>query len=212
MFQTLCSLASVNNLRVFLLGGRPGSAGRAAAEMRRRFPVLQISTCCPPFGFEKTESGLEQTAYAIRAAKPDLLFVALGAPKQEYWIYEHGLHLSVPICVGVGGSFEMVAGVVPRAPLWIQNLHCEWLHRLCHEPRRMWRRYLIGNLEFISIVARQRMRRAVLDAFYSLVDKDGFAAEFYESDLQHKRRRLANVLSFESSEVNETPRTDALVS
>jgi N-acetylglucosaminyldiphosphoundecaprenol N-acetyl-beta-D-mannosaminyltransferase len=212
MFQTLCGLAAANNLHVFLLGGRPGSADRAAVEIKRRFPALRMSTCCPPFGFEKTASGLERTAQAIREARPDLLFVAFGAPKQEYWIYEHGLHLSVPICVGVGGSFEMVAGVVPRAPLWLQKLRCEWLYRLCREPRRMWRRYLIGNLEFMSIVVHQRMRRAVLDAFYSLVDKDGFAAEFYEPDLQYKHKRLANVLNFESSDVNESPRSGALVS
>ncbi len=212
LFQTLCGLAAVNSLHVFLLGGLPGSADRAAVEIKQRFPGLRISTYCPPFGFEQTTSGLEQTAQAIRTARPDLLFVALGAPKQEYWIYDHGLQLSVPICVGVGGSFEMVAGVVPRAPLWIQNLHCEWLYRLCREPRRMWRRYLIGNLEFTAIVVRQRMRRAVLDAFFSLVDKDRFAAELYEPSLQYRHRRLASVMNFERGEVSESRRSDALVS
>ena len=109
--------------------------------------------------------------------------MALGAPKQEYWIYEHGLHLSVPVCIGVGGSFEIVGGIVPRAPLWTQNIGCEWLYRLCREPRRMWRRYLIGNLEFAAIVLRQRIRRVFLDAFVQFVNEDRFAAELSELTL-----------------------------
>jgi len=210
MFQTLCSLAAENDLRVFLLGGRPGSADLAAARLRQRLSVLQISTYCPPMGFEKTTAGLEDTARAVRAAKPDLLFVAFGAPKQEYWIYEHGLKLAVPICVGVGGTFEMVAGVVRRAPRWVQNCGCEWLYRLCSEPRRMWRRYLIGNLQFAAIILRQYIRRAFLDSFFSLVDKDRFAAELYEPNLQYQRKLAANFLNCRSSEISESRHPDAL--
>jgi len=210
MFQTLCSLAAENNLHVFLLGGRPDSADLTAALLKQRLSILRISTYCPPLGFEKTAAGLEETARAVRAAKPDLLFVALGAPKQEYWIYDHGLQLTVPICVGVGGTFEMVAGVVRRAPLWLQECGCEWLYRLCSEPRRMWRRYLIGNLQFAAIVLRQWIRRAFLGSFFSLVDKDRFAAELYEPSLQHKRKRVASVLNFRSSEMIDSRHPDTL--
>lgn len=196
MFQALCALADEHKLRVFLLGGRPNSADLSAIALKRRLSSLQISTYCPPFGFEKTAAGLEKTARAIRAAKPDLLFVGLGAPKQESWIYECGLQLSVPICVGVGGAFEMVAGVVRRAPRWVQRIGCEWLYRLCLEPRRMWRRYLIGNLEFAAIVMRQLIRRAFLAAFFSLLDKERFAAELHEPSLQYKRKLFASVLDF----------------
>jgi N-acetylglucosaminyldiphosphoundecaprenol N-acetyl-beta-D-mannosaminyltransferase len=210
MFQTLCGLAAENNLHVFLLGGRPNSADLTAAALKRRLSILRISTYCPPFGFEKTAAGLEETAQAIRAASPDLLFVAFGTPKQEYWIYEHGLQLSVPICVGVGGAFEMVAGVARRAPLWIQNVGCEWLYRLCLEPRRMWRRYVIGNPKFAIIVIRQCLRRAFLATFFSLVDKDRFAAELYEPCLQHKREFVASVLNFRSREMREGHDADPL--
>jgi N-acetylglucosaminyldiphosphoundecaprenol N-acetyl-beta-D-mannosaminyltransferase len=211
MFQTLCGLAAENGLHVFLLGGRPGSADLASIALKQRFPALQTSTYCPPLGFEKTMAGLKETAQAIRAASPDLLFVAFGAPKQEYWIYEHGLQLSVPVCVGVGGSFEMVAGVVRRAPLWIQKLNCEWLYRLCLEPRRLWRRYLIGNLEFAAIVIRQRVRRAFLDAFFALVDKDIFAAELREPRLQYRRKVLISLMSSSAEEMNASYHSDALV-
>jgi N-acetylglucosaminyldiphosphoundecaprenol N-acetyl-beta-D-mannosaminyltransferase len=183
LFKVLCGLAADTGLHVFLVGGRPGSAELAAAALQGDHPGLKCSTYCPPLGFEQSEVGLRRTADAIAAARPDILFVAFGAPKQEYWIYEHGLRLSVPVCIGVGGSFEIVGGVVPRAPLWAQNIGCEWLYRFSREPRRMWRRYLIGNLEFAAIVLRQRVRRAFLDTFVHYVNEDRFAAELSELTL-----------------------------
>ena len=121
------------------------------------------------------------------SAQPDILFVAFGAPKQEYWIYEHGLQLSVPVCIGVGGSFEIVGGVVPARSQWTQNIGCEWLYRLCREPRRMWRRYLIGNLEFAAIVLRQRIRR-FSGHVCALRQRGPFAAELSELALQQRNR------------------------
>jgi len=205
MFQALCELAAENDLRVFLLGGLPKSAELAAAVLKQRSASLRISTYCPPFGFEKSAAGLEETARAIRAARPDLLFVGLGAPKQEYWIYEHGLQLSIPVSMGVGGSFEMVAGIVRRAPRWMQDRGCEWLYRWYREPRRLWRRYLIGNLEFGAIVVRQRIRRAFLASFFTLVDKDRFEAELYEPGLRYRSELFASTLKFRSVEISESP-------
>jgi N-acetylglucosaminyldiphosphoundecaprenol N-acetyl-beta-D-mannosaminyltransferase len=191
LFKELCRLAVEYELHVFLLGGRPGSAELSAAVLKSEFPGLKCSTYCPPFGFEQSAAGLKQTANAITAVQPDILFAALGAPKQEYWIYRHGLKLSVPVCIGVGGSFEIVGGVVPRAPMWTQNIGCEWLYRLCREPRRMWRRYLIGNAEFAAIVCRQRIRRILLNAFVHLVNENHFAAELSEMALLEHTKPLA---------------------
>ncbi len=190
IFKELCARAAKTGLHVFLLGGRPGSAELAASVLQAGNPGLRCTTYCPPLGFEQSELGLRQTAHAITAARPDILFVAFGAPKQEYWIYEHGLQLSVPVCIGVGGSFEIVGGVVPRAPQWTQNIGCEWLYRLCREPRRMWRRYLIGNAEFATIVLRQRIRRAILDTFVHFVNEDRFAAELSELALLQQNKSL----------------------
>ena len=183
LFKELCGHAAEADLHVFLLGGRPGSAELAAMTLKGDHPTLMCTTYCPPLGFEQSADELKQTADAITSAQPDILFVAFGAPKQEYWIYEHGLQLSVPVCIGVGGSFEIVGGVVPRAPMWTQNIGCEWLYRLCREPRRMWRRYLFGNLEFAAIVLRQRFRRAFLNTFMHYVNEDRFAAELSELTL-----------------------------
>jgi N-acetylglucosaminyldiphosphoundecaprenol N-acetyl-beta-D-mannosaminyltransferase len=180
MLRRLCGLAADSGLRVFLLGGRPGSADRCAAALRRDYATLDCRTHCPPVGFDQSSTGLRAAADAIIAHRPHLLFVALGAPKQEAWIFHHGLQLSVPVSIGVGGSFEMVGGVVGRAPMWIQNVGCEWLFRLCQEPRRMWRRYSIGNLEFAEIVVAQCIRRLLLNACVRVASRNGFAAELQE--------------------------------
>jgi N-acetylglucosaminyldiphosphoundecaprenol N-acetyl-beta-D-mannosaminyltransferase len=192
MFQSLCGLAARYGLHVFLLGGRPNAANQAADVLKKRWPELHLTTYCPPLGFEQTEEGLEETARAIRAAKPDMLFVALGAPKQEYWIHDHGLQLSVPILMGVGGTFEMVAGMVERAPMWMQRAGLEWFHRLCLEPRRMWRRYLIGNLIFVAIVARQRARRMLIATFLRYARDERFGAELHEPEVEAGLRQLAS--------------------
>jgi N-acetylglucosaminyldiphosphoundecaprenol N-acetyl-beta-D-mannosaminyltransferase len=158
MFQALCRRAASEGLRVFLLGGRPGSAEAAAAKLLEQNPGLIVSgTYCPPLGFEKDPRQRDEIAARIRAADPHLLFVAFGAPKQEYWMYEHARNLGVPVAMGVGGSFEMVSGAVARAPRLLQQIGAEWVYRLMREPGRMWKRYLIGNLQFANIVLRQRL-------------------------------------------------------
>src|SRR5262249_20162388 len=156
LFQSLCGGAAERGLRVFLLGGRPESALRAADRLKETYPTLQVAgTLCPPLDFEENPLQLQEITAVIREAAPHLLFVALGAPKQEYFIYEQGRKLGVPVCMGIGGAFEMVSGVASRAPKWLQTLGLEWLFRLLKEPRRLWKRYLIGNAQFIAIIAKQ---------------------------------------------------------
>jgi len=156
LFKALCRRAAEMGLKVCLLGGKPGSAELAARKLKAAFPKLTIAgTYCPVLGFERDPAQLSEIADRIRQARPHILFVGLGAPKQENWIYEHGLKLGVPVCVGIGGSFEMIGGMVPRAPHWMQVSGLEWLYRLALEPRRLWKRYLIGNFRFMAMVLRQ---------------------------------------------------------
>ena len=156
LFEQLCGKGAELGLRVFLLGGRPKSALFAAARLKQRFPRLIVAgTYCPPLGFEDDERGLRAMDEAIRAARSDLVFVALGAPKQECWMERYGRQSGVPVLIGVGGSFEIVGGILPRAPRPLQRIGCEWLYRLLLEPRRLWKRYLVGNCRFLWIVLRQ---------------------------------------------------------
>ena len=158
LFERLCAEAAERGLSVFLLGGRPGAAEQAAHQLCQRHPTLHLSgTHCPPYGFEQDPQAIEQINQAIRRAKPDLLFVGLGAPKQEFWMAENCEQLGVPISLGIGVSFEFVAGMVKRAPGLMQVTGLEWLFRLLMEPRRLWQRYLIGNLSFLGLIIRQKL-------------------------------------------------------
>ncbi|MBW4564848.1 MAG: WecB/TagA/CpsF family glycosyltransferase [Mojavia pulchra JT2-VF2] len=158
LFEKLCAIASQKGLKVFLLGGRPGAAEKAKETLEARHPELKIvGTYCPPYNFEFQKAELELINSKIKAANPDLLFVGLGAPKQEKWIAANYQELGVPISVGIGVSFELVANMVTRAPVWMQKMGLEWLFRLIVEPSRLWKRYIIGNPLFIWLVLKQRL-------------------------------------------------------
>lgn len=158
LFEKLCAVAQQKELKVFLLGGRPGAADLAKQTLQKRHPGLNIvGTYCPPYGFESQPEELERINQTILKAAPDILFVGLGAPKQEYWIYKNYQQIGVPISVGIGVSFELVANMVQRAPQKMQQWGLEWLFRLVVEPGRLWKRYIMGNPQFIWLVLMQRL-------------------------------------------------------
>ena len=156
LFQKLCERAEQERLRVFFLGGRPGAADLAVMKLRALYPSLIVAgTARPPDAFDNFPELVREVSEKIRQARPDFLFVGLGAPMQEKWMYQHGRKLGVPVSIGIGGSFDVVSGILPRAPRWMQEWGFEWLFRLAVEPRRMWKRYLVGNAKFLAIVLRQ---------------------------------------------------------
>jgi len=161
LVEELCKRCASEKLSVYFLGGRPGAAERTGAVLRERYPGLMLAgTDCPPPDFERDPHESERVVQAIRKAAPDILFVALGMPKQEFWIAESASTLDVGVVMPVGGTFELLAGLIPRAPRWLQQLGLEWLFRLIVEPRRLWRRYLIGNARFIALIVRQYLNRS----------------------------------------------------
>jgi len=146
--------------RVFLLGAAPGVAQAAADELRRRFPNLEVAgVLSPPMRFEMDPATLEETLATVRAASPDVLFVAMGAPRQERFVAAHAHALGARVILGIGGSLDMLSGRVRRAPRWVQRAGIEWLWRLAQEPRRLFRRYLVDDVAFVPI-AWSEMRRA----------------------------------------------------
>lgn len=161
LFPALSARAAAENLSIYLLGGSPGSADRAADILRQRHPNLRIAgTYCPDFGFEKDESECARIAERIRESKADILFVGVGSPKQENWIAKYRELTGAKLSIGVGISFSFLCGDVVRAPRWMQRLGLEWLHRLVQEPGRLWKRYLVDDMAFFRMVLRERFRGA----------------------------------------------------
>jgi N-acetylglucosaminyldiphosphoundecaprenol N-acetyl-beta-D-mannosaminyltransferase len=154
LVPALAERAAARGYTVFLLGGRPGAAERTALTFREQHPTLRIvGVNSPPnrSHLETDQALLEE----IRAAKPDILLVAFGNPKQEKWISLYSADLGVPVSIGVGGTFDMIAGLTRRAPRWMQQIGLEWCYRLAQEPGRLWKRYVHDFVYFGYFFARQ---------------------------------------------------------
>jgi len=155
----VCELANQKRYRIFFLGGRPGAAETAVEKLQQTLTNLKVvGTYAPPYGFENNYEELRKILTMIRDAEPDILFVGLGAPKQEKWIKTYHQELGVPVSMGVGVTFEFIAGVIRRAPKWMQNAGLEWFWRLCMEPGRLWKRYLVDDMQFFSLILKQKMK------------------------------------------------------
>jgi N-acetylglucosaminyldiphosphoundecaprenol N-acetyl-beta-D-mannosaminyltransferase len=129
-------------LRVFLLGAAPGVAERAEQNIHRRWPSVQVvGTYSPPLGFEKDPHENETILSKIAAARPDVLIVGFGAPKQELWVDAHREQIEAAVTLCVGATIDFLAGERKRAPVWMQRGGLEWLHRIASEPRRLLKRY-----------------------------------------------------------------------
>jgi len=159
----LMKRAAARKWRVYFLGGAEGAAERAKERLEREIPGLTIvGTSSPRIAIDEPAERRAATLAEVKAAKPDLVLVALGAPKQELWSDAVAKELRPAVLIGVGASIDFLAGVVTRAPAWMSENGLEWLYRLGQEPRRMWRRYLLRDPKFAWILLREiaRARRS----------------------------------------------------
>ena len=160
LFYEFSKRSAKKRYKLFFLGSNSATLKKMVENLRKIFPSLQIAGAySPPFKKQFSERENEKIVSLINKVKPDVLFVGLGAPKQERWIWEHKDELQVPVSVGVGAAFDFVAGTVKRAPRWMQKWGLEWLFRVCQEPRRLWRRYLISNSIFLWLVGKELVKK-----------------------------------------------------
>jgi N-acetylglucosaminyldiphosphoundecaprenol N-acetyl-beta-D-mannosaminyltransferase len=155
----LMALAERRGYGVYVLGARQDVLDQALARLRERHPRLRITGFHDGYFSDAEEPSV---VAAIRAARPDLLFVAMSTPRKEYFLGRWGPELDVPFSMGVGGAVDVLAGITRRAPRPLQRLGLEWAFRLAQEPRRLFRRYLVTNLAFIGLTLRclgDRLRR-----------------------------------------------------
>ncbi|MDG6879461.1 putative N-acetylmannosaminyltransferase [Clostridium perfringens] len=156
-FPKLCERAAEKGYSLFLLGAAEGVAAKAAKNLKEKYEGLNIvGTYSPSYGFEKKDDEIKMIIEMINETKPDILAVGLGAPKQEKFLYKYKNELNAPISLAIGASIDFEAGNINRAPRWMQNCGLEWFYRLCKEPKRMFKRYVIDDFKIISIYRKYK--------------------------------------------------------
>jgi N-acetylglucosaminyldiphosphoundecaprenol N-acetyl-beta-D-mannosaminyltransferase len=152
LMLALLPVAEAKGYRVFLLGTTPDALAEAVESIRRRYPLINIVGAHHGYFLPSEEAAV---VAQIAAAKPDLLFLGMETPAKEYFVARHQPTLQVPFALGVGWTLDLLAGRKRRAPRWLQRIGFEWAFRVAQEPRRLGRRFLVGNLRFVFLVARQ---------------------------------------------------------
>ncbi|MBC2285018.1 WecB/TagA/CpsF family glycosyltransferase [Listeria booriae] len=163
LFQKLVEKAAEKGWKPYYFGATDEVVRDVVKKHQQMYPQLQVAGFRNGY-FESEES--IQIAEGIRASEADILFVAFSSPKKEIWIHDHQSIMQVPFAMGVGGSFDVLAGKTKRAPRWMQRTGLEWFYRFVQEPRRMFKRYIIGNFIFVKHVWREKrkMKRSLEDA------------------------------------------------
>jgi N-acetylglucosaminyldiphosphoundecaprenol N-acetyl-beta-D-mannosaminyltransferase len=159
LMEAVLRLCSEKGFRPYLLGARQDVLLKAIDNLTRRYPSLEIA------GYRNgyfTEAEEVDVVRSIRNANPDCLFIGISSPMKERFSRKCAREIGTPFVMGVGGSFDVLAGRVRRAPDWIQRSGLEWAYRVAQEPRRMWRRYLRTNITFLSLMGGELARRALL--------------------------------------------------
>lgn len=155
LMMALLQLADRHGLSVYLLGAKPEVVGRVAARLTRDYPGIRIAGVQDGYFAPTQEPSI---VARIAEAAPDLLFVGISSPTKERFLAQWRDQLNARFVMGVGGAFDVYAGVTRRAPSWMQRVGLEWLFRLIQEPRRMWRRYLVDDMQFVRLLV-QELRR-----------------------------------------------------
>lgn len=157
LFPLLCDMAAKKGYKMYFLGAAKGIAAKAAANLTKKYPKLQIvGTYSPPYGFEKDPTEIDKIKTMIKEAAPHILIVGLGCPKQEKFMYYHCKELDVPISLGLGASFDFEAGNIRRAPKWMADHGLEWLFRITQDPKRMAKRYLIDDRKILELAIKYK--------------------------------------------------------
>ena len=155
LFHELLKMSTANEFSVFLLGAKDDVVSKATSNVLALYPGLKVAGYHHGYFWDDEAALVEK----VRASGAKLLFVAITSPKKENFINRWRDQLGVDFVMGVGGTFDVVAGKVKRAPKWMQKYGLEWLYRVIQEPGRMWRRYLTTNLKFASLLIKEKTKR-----------------------------------------------------
>lgn len=155
IFTELVEISAEKGYRPYFFGAKENVVTEVVRKFKEQYPNLNVAGYRN--GYFKDEESIS-IAEDIRRSGADILFVAFSSPKKEFWIKEHMEIMQVPFAMGVGGSFDVIAGKTKRAPKWMQKCGLEWFYRFIQEPRRMFRRYIVGNIKFCTLIGNARKR------------------------------------------------------
>ena len=159
LLLAFCRYGCLRGYRHFFYGGSEETNKKLIVQLKDVCPTIYIAGTFAPGFLKVGEKEKDQVIDQINQAKPDILWVGLGSPKQDHWMSLHRPLLNVPVIAGVGAAFDFVAGVKQQAPRWMQRSGLEWLFRLCCEPQRLWKRYLLGNPYFLYLLMKNNLSK-----------------------------------------------------
>ncbi len=155
----VCKSGLGQGCRHYFYGATPEVLERLESRLKNQFQDIKIVGSFSPGFSRQCQDESPEVLQAINRLRPDILWVGLGSPKQDFWMYRHRDQLEVPVMVGVGAAFDFLAGTKPQAPAWMRGIGLEWFFRLCCEPARLWKRYLIGNSKFIWYLLQDSLKK-----------------------------------------------------
>lgn len=156
LFLNLVEVAWKKQYKIYLFGAKEDVVRKVKTIFEEKYPGLQVVGYHNGYFKEEEEPEIVEN---MKASGADMMFVAFSSPKKEYWVNKHLKESGIPFVMGVGGSFDVVAGITSRAPRWMQNCGLEWFYRFIQEPRRLWKRYFIGNIKFIIYTYKEKYKR-----------------------------------------------------
>ena len=155
LMPELCSVASKKGYSIFILGAAPGVAQKAAEKLLKNNPGLKVAgVYSPPLGFENNKEEIDKINRILKESNADMLFVGMGVPKQDIFIYENMNIYQIPMSFSIGGTIDFIAGEQKRAPQWMRKIGFEWFYRLIKDPKRMFKRYIIDDSKFFLLVLK----------------------------------------------------------
>jgi len=155
LFPALCTRVAAKKGKVFVLGGRPGMEAMIEEKLSSKYPELAVRAYAPSYGFSAESMEGRLAASMVNEFRPDVVFVCLGMPKQEEWAFRYRNEIDAGLVLCVGAALEFDIGLSKRAPKVVQTLCMEWLWRLCMDPARLWKRYLVADMAFIGLLLRE---------------------------------------------------------
>jgi len=196
LISSLSRACAAKGKSIYLLGGDPGTAEAAAKVLSERNPQLKIAgTLCPVQGFENDEERMQEIIFVLQSARPDVVFVALGSPKQERVIDRIRRTMPRTWWLGVGVSFSFLSGTVRRAPVWMRKCGLEWVHRLAQEPRRLFKRYVVVGLPFATHLLGRAAVRGIRVRFFNGQPEAVQTTDLGMSDILSAERQIEIVRS-----------------